>query len=198
MKTAPHKKNDAEEVVVHSDSDSEFIIDDAEASEVSCEAKLKKLRDELAEARKERDEHLAGWQRAKADLVNYRRVITEDKVRDMLRAKGAVVRSIIPALDSFETAIASESWKSASVEWREGVERIRNQLVKALGDEGLVLFGEAGEPFNPTHHECVSVVATDVPEKDHVVEHVLQRGYALEDEIIRPAKVIVAQIPEHT
>ena len=69
MKTVPHKKNDTEEVVVHTDTDSEFIVDDIEEGEVSREAKLKKLRHELTEARKERDEHLAGWQRARADLV---------------------------------------------------------------------------------------------------------------------------------
>lgn len=198
MKRASHNHNDDEHIVLDADSNEEVVAEEAELADVHLREKMKQLRAELTQARTERDEHLAGWQRAKADLVNYRRMVTEEKERDMLRAKGAVVRSLIPALDSFENAIASESWKSANAEWREGVERIRTQIVKALSEEGLVLFGEPGEAFDPTRHECVSVVTTDVPENDHVVEHVLQRGYALRDEVIRPAKVVVAQVPEHT
>lgn len=194
MNHAPHNKKEDEELVVATDTEPEFVVDEDEAAGMSLKDKLTAVRKELAAVRAERDEHLAGWQRAKADLINYRRMVSEDQERDKARAKGAVVRSIIPALDSFETALTSDSWQRVSAQWRDGVERIHNQLMKALAAEGVTVFGGAGDTFNPAEHECMSVAQTDDPSKDHTVMQVLQKGYRIGTEVVRPAKVVVAQI----
>lgn len=193
MKRAPHNTHD-DEVVVDLDSRDSVIADEEDTTETGFQEKLASVRTELTSVRKERDEYLTGWQRAKADLVNYRRMVTEDKERDTLRAKRTTLFAVIPTLDSFENATAAPSWNNAPPEWREGIERIRTQLMKALAAEGLKSFGIKGEPFDPTRHECMSVVVTDNPAHDHTVAEILQHGYMLGDDVIRPAKVTVAQI----
>jgi molecular chaperone GrpE len=193
MKRVPHKHDDDEHIVLDADSGEEVLPEESELAEGQIREKMKQIRSELLEARKERDEHLAGWQRAKADLVNYRRMAEEDRVRDTQRAKGALARALIPGLDSFESAMASPQWKETSEEWRQGIERIHAQIRKALTDEGFTSFGAPGEVFDPAKHECMNIVLpTDTHPEDTVVQ-VLQRGYTLGDEVIRPAKVIVAQ-----
>jgi molecular chaperone GrpE len=187
-------KRDTEDVEFEIDDDSrdEIVAEESEASLAVLRVKLKTLRDELKKAQGERDEHLAGWQRAKADLVNFRRNVEEDRVRDQARLKGKVIQAVLPTLDSFESAVADKSWGEVEQHWREGVERIKDQLEKSLGREGLVSFGSAGDSFDPNLHECMSVVPTS-DAGDETIAQVLQKGYKIGDEVIRPAKVIVFQ-----
>ncbi len=193
MKSLKKHTEEEEEVVLDADSGDEIALEESEASTSALKNKLKALRTELAACHKEREDNLAGWQRAKADLVNFRRTVEEDRERDGARAKGRIMREILPALDSFEHAMGAESWASVEEEWRKGVERIADQLRKALAKEGLHAFGEQGDSFDPTRHESVSVTATDKDDQDDTIAQVLQKGYRIGEEVIRPAKVIVWQ-----
>jgi molecular chaperone GrpE len=188
-------KTDVDEFEIDADTGEELLAEDSELSLGALKAKLKLLRAELLKAQRERDENLAGWQRAKADIVNFRRNVEEDRARDGARQKGKVIRSIIPVLDSFESAVADQSWKEVSDHWREGVERIRNQLASALEREGLTAYGAIGERFDPMFHECMSVQPTEDERLDDTIALVLQNGYRIGDEVIRPAKVTVSQVP---
>jgi molecular chaperone GrpE len=78
------------------------------------------------------------------------------------------------------------------------MERIANQFHHALAKEGLTPFGEVGEVFNPNIHECMSVIPTEKKKEDHTIAQVLQQGYMLKTELVRPAKVVVAQVKENT
>lgn len=190
------KRAENEEISIDIDTGEEIELEENEVANSALKDKLKKLRDELKATQKERDENLAGWQRAKADLVNFRRIVEEDKVRNEFRAKGSVIRNILPALDTFETATQDKSWDSIDEVWREGVLRIKNQLHQALRAEGMTAFGSAGELFDPNKHECMSIIPTSNPEEDQTITQVLQQGYSINGELIRPAKVIVAQLQE--
>jgi molecular chaperone GrpE len=64
---------------------------------------------------------------------------------------------------------------------------------KALEAEGLAVFGMIGEAFDPTRHECMSVLATSDAEVDNTIAQVLQNGYMVGTEVVRPAKVVVYQ-----
>lgn len=192
------KRAENEEISIDLDTGDEIVLEEEEASNVSLKTKLKELRRELREAQKERDENLAGWQRSKADLVNFRKNVAQDAHRDKLRAKASIITSIIPALDSFTSAMGDPTWSEVDEKWREGVERIAGQFTQALKAEGLAPFGDAGEVFDPLIHECMSVVPTDDASKDHTIAQVLQQGYMIEQELVRPAKVVVAQKKENT
>lgn len=156
-------------------------------------AQLVKMREKFKTAQHERDEYLAGWQRAKADIINFRRMVGEEKARDEIRTRGKLVRALVPLLDSFESAMMSKKWTEVDGVWREGVERIANQFHKILEAEGLRVYGAVGDQFDPLFHECMSVEATEIESEDHTIAHVLQKGYAIGDEVVRPAKVVVRQ-----
>jgi molecular chaperone GrpE len=190
------KSAENEEILIDADTGDEVELEQEEVANASLKAKLKELRAQLRAALKERDENLAGWQRAKADLANFRRTAAEDTTRNSARAKGDVVQAVVPALDSFDSAMADSSWNDVDKKWREGVERIAAQFHAALEKEGLTPFGEVGDHFDPEAHECMSVAPTNDLKKDHTLMQVLQRGYKLGNELIRPAKVVVAQHPE--
>ncbi len=187
-------QNDEEfEIEVDVDSGDEIVAEESELSAAALKSKLKSLRKELITTQQERDANLTGWQRAKADLVNFRRNVEEDRVRDSARQKGKIIQSVLPTLDSFESAVGEVTWQDVPEHWREGVARIRNQLATSLEKEGLMMYGEVGEPFDPTRHDCMSVVPTEDEAKDHTIAQILQKGYRIGEEVIRPAKVVVHQ-----
>lgn len=190
------KRAENEEISIDLDSGDEIVPEEGEVSNSALKSKLKELRKELHATQKERDENLAGWQRAKADLVNFRKNVNEDAVRDKRRAKASVLASVIPVVDSFTSAMEDESWKEVDANWRKGVEGIAHQLTQALASEGVTQFGAIGEPFNPSIHECMSIVPTKSKKEDHTIAQVLQKGYMIEQELVRPAKVVVAQVQE--
>ncbi len=175
------------------DLDESVVVEEDETAAHGLQGTIKKLRNELAKAKKERDEHLAGWQRSRADLVNFRRMVEEDRARDATRAKADLLRSLIAVMDSFESAMSTSTWGTVDKEWREGVERIHGQLAKVFADQGLIGYGKEGDTFDPMLHECMSVVPTDDASKDHTLAQVFQRGYRIGEEVVRPAKVVVAQ-----
>jgi molecular chaperone GrpE len=193
MRKAPRKKHDDDDIVQDPDLDEAIVVEEDESAAHGLQGAVKKLRSELAKVRKERDDNLAGWQRSRADLVNFRRMVEEDRAREAARAKAELLRSLIAVMDSFEGAMSSPTWEAVDKEWREGVERIHGQLAKVFASQDVVGFAVEGDPFDPTLHECMSVVATDDPAKDHTLAQVFQRGYRIGEEVVRPAKVVVAQ-----
>ena len=193
MRKAPRKKHDDEDIVQDSDLDEAIVVEEDETAAHGLQGKVKKLQTELAKVKKERDDNLAGWQRSRADLVNYRRMVEEDRAREAARAKAELLRSLISVMDSFESAMTSSTWDTVDKEWREGVERIHGQLAKVFASQGLIGYGTEGDPFDPMLHECMSVVPTDDASKDLTLAQVFQRGYRIGEEVVRPAKVVVAQ-----
>ncbi len=183
---------DDEEVVLNEDGE-ELELESEELSREVLAQKLTAVRKELAAAQKESREHLDGWQRTKADLVNVRRMADAEVARALIQGSGRLAREILPALDSFAAAMQAPEWSEVAENWRTGVERIEGQLSGALSRAGLVSYGSVGERFDPAVHECMSVQVTEDEALDDTVAEVLQKGYRLNDEVIRPAKVIVAQ-----
>lgn len=168
----------------------DFEPEDELGSVGAAQAKLKKLREELKEAQQKRDEYLAGWQRAKADAVNVKNEALRSAERAIERAKDAFVEDLLPALDSFDMATASESWDTVSEEWKSGMGRIHNQLLDILRRNGITRFGKPGELFDPRKEEAVQEVEDGTGES-HTVLKVLRHGYAAGERVIRPAQVIV-------
>lgn len=156
----------------------------------ALKAKLKKLRDELEKTKKERQEYLDGWQRAKADMINSRQELLRQAQRTSERAVESFIEDLIPALDGFDLAAGSPSWETVAPEWRSGVDQIRNQILDALSRQGVQRFGKAGDPFDHRLYEAVEETE-DVPGESGTVFRVLRYGYKIGDRVIRPAQVIV-------
>ncbi len=175
-----------DDIVIESEDES---LEGEGSSASKLNERLKKLRAELAVAKKERQEYLDGWQRAKADYVNIKKRGEDERGAFVRDASSALVKEILPALDSFEHALASPH--SSDPAWLEGMQNTYSQLMKALEDKGVVAFDPLGETFDPAKHEPVETVAVTDVARDNTVTKVHQRGYALYGTIIRPARVAV-------
>lgn len=167
------------------------LEDEAELQDAAAaSAKLKKLKEELAQSKKERQEYLDGWQRCKADAINSRKEMEARAARSAETLREALVHDIIPALDSFDLAAGSEAWVEVSDGWRSGMEHVRNQLIDALKSHGIERFGKVGEKYDPALHDIVEE-QDDVPGEPHTVLRILRHGYRTSDKVLRPAQIVL-------
>lgn len=147
--------------------------------------------DELAKCKKEVEEYLDGWKRAKADLANYKK---EELRRFEVFAKfsqEALIHEIISVLDSFDLALVSDKIKADPQE-EKGLYLIRQQLEDILRKNGLErIIISVGDPFDPALQEAIASVESDKP-SGTVIEEV-ERGYLLNGKLIRPARVKVSK-----
>lgn len=156
----------------------------------SAKAKMQKLRDELLEARKERQEYLDGWQRCKADAANAQKHAAEEALRAKTRIREEFAEDILPVLDSFDMAAGAESWRSVDANWRAGMEQVRNQLLDVLQRHGIIRFGTVGDAYDPYLHEAVQEIE-DAPGESGTIARIVRAGYKSSDRVVRPAQVII-------
>ena len=159
---------------------------------------ISKLRERLKECEIEKQNNLNGWQRERADFVNYKKRSEEEKKEFIRFANEALISDIIPVLESFEMAFSNKKvWESLPEEWRKGVEYIHSQLLNALKDNGLEeLNPPKGEKFDPSVHIAESSSSTFDKKEDNVIIQVVKKGYRLNGKTIIPPRVIVAEYQE--
>ncbi len=172
------------------DEDINFEPDEELGDAASAGAKVKKLKDELAEVKAQRQEYLDGWQRSKADSVNSRKETLAEAQRMGERAKEGLIEDIIPALDGFDMAASSPAWQTMDAGWRSGIEHIRNQLIDVLSRHGVERFGTVGEVLDHMTHEAVEETE-EIPGESGTVVKILRSGYKMNGKVLRPAQVIV-------
>lgn len=183
-----------DEHIKKEEQDADDIVFESEENSVPT-VEIKKLREKLKKALAEKDEYLAGWQRAKADLVNFKR--ESDKERE-IRARYAtedLLNALIPVLDSFSLARANkETWERVDQNWRQGIEYIHAQLSTALEENGLSeIASDIGSKLDTAKHAAMENVATEDPALEGCIAEVIQKGYELSGKVIRPARVKVCQ-----
>ena len=150
--------------------------------------KKKDLKSELKKVKKERDEYLDGWKRAKADLINYKGDELKRLEHVVHFANEDMIRDLITVLDSFELALASMKDDDPS---EKGIYLIKIKLEECLKKRGLKKIEvETGDAFDPAYHEAVGVTEDESAKSETVAEE-LGAGYILHDKVIRPAKIKV-------
>lgn len=148
---------------------------------------------ELDRLRAERDTLLDRLARLQAEFENARKRAAKEQQDYRDYALTDAVRALLPALDSFDRALAAPNLEVT--EFRSGIELINKQLHDALAKLGLRPIPAEGEPFDPNLHQAVAMVDTTEAEDHHVLEE-LQRGYKFKDRLLRPAMVKVARNPK--
>ncbi len=143
----------------------------------------------LEDTKRERDEYLELAQRARADFENYRKRAAQQATDAERRAKTSLAKDLIPAIDNLERALESAP---ADDPLADGVRLVHRELTEALGRAGVTAFDPTGEKFDPASSEALSAQPSDGSEPGTVIE-VLTRGYRIDDHVIRPARVVVAQ-----
>lgn len=151
---------------------------------------VKKLREEIKTLRKEKEDYLTGWQRAKADYVNLQKEADVKFSRGKELGIEELADSLFPALDAFDMAMSNkEAWEAVDKNWRQGIEYIHSKFLQALADNSVTVIGKLGEKFDPNLHESIESVQTDDESKDHIIEKIIQAGYKIGERVIRPARV---------
>ncbi len=175
------------------DIDYEMGDEEIEGNSVEISSKIKKIQKALQECKKERQEYLSGWQRARADLINERKDFEKKSSRISSASRESLLIDLIPTLDSFDMAFANkEVWEKVDKTWRTGIEYIYSHLLSVLAQNGFIAFEpKEGEPFNPNEHESLETVLTREKKDDGKIVGILQKGYRKDDIIIRPVKVKV-------
>jgi molecular chaperone GrpE len=130
--------------------------------------------------------------RALADLDNFRKRSRKEVEETALREKTAVLREILPAIDSVDLALSSAKSNSTIEGIIQGVEMIRKQFLTAAERFGLRAMQSVGQPFDPNFHEAVAQVPSEDFEPGVVMAE-MRKGYMLGDRLLRPAAVVVAQ-----
>ena len=148
--------------------------------------------DELAQCKAQAAEYLNGWQRAKADFINYKNdegKRLEDTARFMTRS---LVMDVLPVLDSFDLACQQMEGRQGSDQETKGILLIRSQLLDVLKKRGVEIIPlHPGDPFNPELHEALGEVQSSFPSGSVAEE--FQKGYTLQGKVVRPARVRVAK-----
>jgi molecular chaperone GrpE len=152
---------------------------------------LEALKEDLAKAERAAQENLAGWQRAKADFLNYKK--DQERMLEELRryANLDILRALLPTVDSFELATRHLPPELEDSDWAKGVLCIKGMFENFLRETGLREIEAQGKKFDPHFHEALGEVESDQPEET-VIEEV-QKGYMLGDRVIRPARVKIAK-----
>jgi len=149
----------------------------------------------LADTERERDEYLDLAKRTKADFENYRKRMAADVQAAVARGKGELIRDVVPVLDDLERALQAAGLDpegDSEDGLAHGVLLVFRSLRDSLSRNGIEAVDPAGEKFDPTAHEALSTVAAEGVEAGTVVE-VLQKGYRLGEQLIRPARVVVSE-----
>jgi len=150
------------------------------------------LGEKLKECQKVRDEYLANWQRERADLLNYKKGELERVAELVKYADTGIILKILPILDNFEKAEQEIPLERKKDNLLEGFLQIKRQFKDFLKNQGIEEIKTIGENFDPSFHEAVEMTDSKKGESGKVIEEV-KKGYKLQDQVIRPAKVKVGK-----
>jgi molecular chaperone GrpE len=183
-------------------------VEDRSASQDESAAALDADLDALlADVRRERDEYLEIAQRARADFENYRKRAGREAQDAQRRGKAALARELVPALDNLERALRSAGVDpgaegsteaagedaSAPEALARGVALVYGDLRAALERAGLETYDPTGAPFDPAQHEALATRPGDDGISPGTVLETVERGYRLDGQVLRAARVVVSE-----
>jgi molecular chaperone GrpE len=146
-------------------------------------SEVERLKEEL---RREHDLYL----RALADFENYRKRVDRDRASAARSGKREIILPVLNVLDDFDRAL--QHIGDAPPPLAQGLQAVQRNLLGLLEAQGITPLRSVGEAFDPTLHDAIGIVQSDEVESGRVAEE-LQRGYRWGDDVLRPARVRVAQ-----
>ncbi len=190
----PNDKNDDQELAAEAQAEQP---ENAEASE-SQEAETPDVSAQLEAANAEIEKFRDAALRAEAEMANVRRRATMDVEKAHKFGQEKLIQNLLPVIDSLEKAIESAEQagadEGANKAILEGVGLCLKMQLDVLAKEGLAVVEPNGEPFDPNLHQAMSMVENADMEPNSVVA-VIQKGYTLNDRLVRPAMVMVSKAP---
>lgn len=197
------ENNEKNEVFDDLESVDDESIDEAELEDIEAhsEENIKKVKAQLKCCEAEKMEHLENLARAKAEFLNAKRRLEEERHSDKEKAVVKQIEKLLPLCDSFQMAMSNkEAWESIDPTWRKGIDSIYNQLQSIMSSYGVHEVSPLGELFDPAVHDAMTNVTVANKDDHHKIISVIQNGYVRtvgdKEELIRPARVTVGEFTE--
>lgn len=178
-----------------------YAEEELEDVEENSAQTIKKIKAQLKACEAEKMALLEDLQRAKADFLNGKRRLEEERVRDKERAVASLIEKLLPMCDSFYMATSNkEAWNAIDETWRKGIESIYTQLQGILASYDVKEVTPIGEEFDPALHDAVATLPVDSKDMNHKIIGVIQNGFIRntggKDMLIRPARVTIGEYSE--
>jgi molecular chaperone GrpE len=154
---------------------------------------LHSLKDEFEQLQKEKADIFAQLQRVSADYVNYQKRIAKQISDTTAYEKEIMIKSLLPALDSFEHALAKMPTQETADALMKGMQIVYDQILDILKLQGVEQIKSLGEEFDPSLHSALT--QRSEPDKpENIILEEIARGYKLNGRVIRPARVVVNKL----
>ena len=149
---------------------------------------IDELKKDLEQIEKQKNDYLAGWQRAQADFINYKKqeII---KINELIKySQEEFILNFLPVLDSFDLAEKKMSQEVKNDENIKGLMQIKNQILVFLKNQGVELIETEKQKFDPSIHEAVDQIQATEQESGTIIEEI-QKGYKVNGRLLRSARV---------
>lgn len=186
-KAIDNQQEDAEIFDVTDTQDEENAVETDELAENA------RLQDELDQARAEIEKEKKEYLFLMADFDNYRKRVTKEKAEMLKNAGERVLFGLLPIVDDFERGLAATTDSNDADAVRQGMELIYNKLIKYLETNGVKAMESTGAPFDADFHEAIATIPAPTEDLKGKVLDTTQKGYMLNDKVLRHAKVAVGE-----
>ena len=149
----------------------------------------------LKEAEESAKKYLDLYVRAQAEMDNLKKRLRKEKEEFLKFANESLIKELLPVVDNLENALRHAKDENSVDALREGIELTLKGMKDALSKAGVEEVKALGERFDPNYHHAVSQEETDQVETGTVLQE-LQKGYTLNQRLLRPAMVVVSKSPE--
>lgn len=168
-------------------SDTNIYLSNEKMDEAVTSNEDKSIEEKIKELERKVEENFAGWQRARADYQNLKKEWERKQAQFMIDAKKIMLLEILPIYDHLKQAMNMSINGNQFLEWRQGIEQIKNQFDAVLKRWKVDAIPTTGEKFNPEIHEAVGRHDSG----DETISHEVQGGYKVDEQLLYPARVLV-------
>lgn len=190
---ADNQTTDTEQAATDSAADVAAAADAADVADAEADNSKQQLDELQAQLDREKKEYLF----LMAEFDNYRKRVLREKADMLKNAAEKTLLGILPVVDDFERGMAAtdniDAENSAALSLREGMELIYNKIIKYLGDNGVKAMESTGAVFDADLHEAIAMVPAASDDLKGKVIDTVQKGYMLNDKVLRHAKVAVGE-----
>jgi molecular chaperone GrpE len=178
-----------EQEQVSADPTVEDVTETEDASpseeELTIEERLEQLEAQAAE-------YLDGWQRARAEFVNYKKRVERERAESRARIAAELLTRYLDVMDDLDRTLAEMPDEIADTPWSHGLHMVYQKMQLVLESEGVQAIDALGQSFDPNFHEAISFEESEDHDEGQVVD-VIQKGYMLGERVLRPAMVRIAK-----
>ena len=190
------KELQQEDITTTADQESqenENLEADAKAEDVVDQAEENPIEEEMKKIKREHQELKDKYLRLYAEFDNYKKRTVKEKIDLMKTASANTMEALLPVLDDFDRAKKNADADNSTEVFSEGVNLVYQKLYSALKAKGLKPMDSNGVAFDPELHEAVTEIPAPTEEMKGKVIDTIERGYFLNEKIIRYAKVVVGK-----